>query len=442
MKAIAAVFALGVSGAALAQNAADEDYHAFSEAPRLLLTRARLRLLQRERERQSMRWQQFDALVAGGAPMPEQGLAWALYYRVAGEAAAGRKAVEWALGDAADLRQIAFVFDWCGPVMSPAQADRIAAKLERGLAAPATDVQTQDTRALIAIALAGRLPDQGESVLRAMVQQWWRGGIIPRIRSGEPAIPREQSYALYELMHVLRDNLKIDLRESASEYFKNLPTDHLAGHYPGPYQGPENDFRVPVYAHDGEPNLTEAVLSRAAELAMVAFDNNAIESQFLQGWLMQDRFLMRGALGVVYEFMWANPYQPGLSYFHEPLVFHDGATGHVFARTSWDEDAVWIGYFDGHLQLFRDGQIQALKPGAATKPVRVGDAVLMTAPDPEAAKFRADSEAVFVLGLKPRARYDVEIDDEELAEMETDAGGTLVLSFAEGTDTGVRIRRR
>ena len=67
----------------LAQTAQDEDYHVYTDAPRLILTKQRLRLLQRERERQSMRWQQFDALVSGGAPMPEPGFAWALYYQVA-----------------------------------------------------------------------------------------------------------------------------------------------------------------------------------------------------------------------------------------------------------------------------------------------------------------------------------------------------------------------
>ena len=69
----------------------------------------------------------------------------------------------------------------------------------------------------------------------------------------------------------------------------------------------------------------------------------------------------------MYEFLWANPYQPGLSYFQLPLVFHDAATGHVFARTSWDEDATWIGYFDGHLQVFRDGKLETLRAGAATQ---------------------------------------------------------------------------
>ncbi len=82
-----------------AQDAYDEDYHVFTDAPRLLLTKQRLRLLQRERDRQSMRWLQFDALVSGGAPMPEQGLAWALYYQVAKNQPSGRKAVEWAVDD-------------------------------------------------------------------------------------------------------------------------------------------------------------------------------------------------------------------------------------------------------------------------------------------------------------------------------------------------------
>jgi hypothetical protein len=57
------------------------------------------------------------------------------------------------------------------------------------------------------------------------------------------------------------------------------------------------------------------------------------------------------------------------------------------------------------------------------------------------AGFRADEEQTFVIGLVPRARYEVEIDDQELWEEETDAGGTLMLALPEGTDAGVRIRR-
>ena len=427
----------------LAQTAQDEDYHVYTDAPRLILTKQRLRLLQRERERQSMRWQQFDALVSGGAPMPEPGFAWALYYQVAKNDAAGRKAVDWALGPAKDLSQLALIFDWCGPVMTKAQSDQLAGKIGALVDAnPGGDAVHQRDRAFAAIALADHLTDHGEKILADIVNQWWRGDIVKKIEAGQPAIPREQVYAFYELMHAIRDNLKIDMREAALTYFHSLPIDHLCGHYPAPFQAPENDFRIPVFVHEGEPDLTQAAMFRAAEMSMVAYDDNALESQFLQGWLMQDRFMMRGALGAVYEFLWANPYQPGLSYFHVPLVFHDASTGHVFARSSWDEDATWIGYFDGHLQLFKDGQAQTLRAGASTKPVHIGDALLLSAENRDAWRFRANAEAVFVLNLAARSHYDVEIDDEELEDVETDTGGTLVLSFPEGADSGVRVRRR
>ena len=458
----ASVLWIILTAAAFGQNAADEDFHTYTDSPRLLLTRQRLRLVQREHERMSMRWEQFDSLISGGVPMSEPGFAYALYYRASGSAAAGgnaaagsgaaagKMAVDWALSDApkpdsaTDLRQLALVFDWCGPIMTPAQTDRLGAKIERAIGAsdPAASVQKQRARVLAAIAIADRLPDQGAAILSDVVQKWWRGGIVPRLERGESAVPREQVYALYEMMHALRDNLKIDLRDSAEEFFKQLPMDHLTGQYPTPFPGPEGLFHIPVYAHDGEPDLTEAALARAAEMAMVAFDNNAADSQYLQGWLMQDRFQMQGAFGSPYEFLWADPYQPGLSYFRVPLVFHDGFTGHLFARLSWDEDAAWIGYFDGHLQLFNDGAIQTLKPGAVANPVRVGDAVVVTAPAKDAAQFHLDSEVLFILNLEPRAVYDVEIDDQGLDEVDTDAGGTLVVSVPEGIDAGLRLRLR
>lgn len=438
------LFAQSSAQPAAISASSSDDYRVYSDPPRLLLTPQRLRLLQRERDRKTPRWQQFDALISSGAPMPEPGFAFALYYRVSGQAATGKLAVDWALSDAAtDLRQLAFVFDWCGPLLTPAQTDRLASKIQRALApAPSIDVKQQSSRVLGIVALAGRLPDHGESLLKPIVEQWWRSGIIKKIARGENAIPREQSYALFEMLHALRDNLKLDLREDAPAYFKALPTDHLVSHYPAAFQGPDNDFRVPVYVREGAPDIAEATFSRAAELSMVAYDSNASETQFLQGWLMQDRFMMRGALGAPYEFLWANPYQPGLSYYQVPLVYHDSATGHVFARTSWDDDATWLGYFDGHLQLFRDGQIQSLKPGVATAPVRVGDAELVSATSPDTFRLKADSQAVFVLNLKPRVTYDVEIDDEELSEEETDVGGTMVLQIPEGVSVGVRMSRR
>jgi hypothetical protein len=440
---VARLFLLSVATLSFAQTAAEEDFHVYTDSPRILLTKQRLRLLQREKSRQSMRWQQFDTLITGGAALPEPGFAWAMYYQVAQDQAVGKKAVQWALSaQAGDLRQLALVFDWCGPLMNKEQADQLAGKLEKALAGNTPDdPRLQSDRVLAAIALADRLPDHGEAILRNVVQQWWRGVVAKRIERGEPAVARDQLYWVYEMLHAIRDNLKIDLREVNGRYFKTLPVDHISGHYPAPLEAPENEYRVPIYTREGEPDLKDAAMSRATEFAMVAYDDNALESQYLQGWLMQDRFVMKSGLGAVYEFLWANPYQPGLSYFHVQPVFHDADTGHIFARTSWDEDATWIGYFDGHLQMFTGGQVQSLRPGAAVKPLHIGDALFLSAESKDAFQFRANAEAVFVLNLASRSHYDVELDDEELWDLETDSGGTLVLSLPEGSDRGARIRR-
>lgn len=436
------------AGLLSAQNPADEDFHVYRDAPRLLLTPQRLRLVQRERERQSPRWEQFDGLISGGAAMAEPGFAWALYYQVTRQAAAAKRAIDWALAaDSTDLRQLALVFDWCSAAMTEAQSAGLAAKIQRGLAGPAgagsgNQVRGQSARVLAAIALADRLPDQGDSILRDVIQKWWRGQIVPQLAAGRPALPREQRYALYEMLHAVRDNLRIDLREQAPGYFQELPVAHLAGHYPAPFAAPENEFLIPAFLRDGPPDPAEAAMSRAAGLAMVAYDTNALDSQLLQGWLMRDRFVMRGSLGAVYEFLWANPYQPGLNYDHVPLVFHEAHTGEVFARTSWDEDATWIGYFEGRLQLFQNGRLQTLRAGASFQPVQVGAATITSAPAPDTAQFRVKNETLFVLGLAPRSEYAVEIDDQELELLETDAGGTLLVPTSGGADAGVRIHLR
>jgi hypothetical protein len=421
-----------------AQNAADdEDFHVYRDAPRLLLTPQRLRLLQRERERQSPRWEQFDSLMSGGAPpginATEPGFAWALYYQITRQPAAAKQAIDWALGNSTDLRQLALVFDWCGPAMTQGESDRLADKIQQELEAPASDVRGHAARVFAAIALADRLPDQGNAILSEVVQKWWRS---------KPVLPRDQRYALYEMLHALRDNVKVDLRESAAGYFKDLPLAHLTGHYPAPFAAPENEFLIPVYLHDGNPDPADAAMSRAAGLAMVAYDTNALDSQLLQGWLMRDRFMMRGGLGAVYEFLWANPYQPGLNYDQVPLVFHQPYTGEVFARTSWDEDATWIGYFDGRVQLFQNGSLQTLRQGAAVGPIQVGTATITSTTSKDAAKFHLSNETLFVLGLAPRSEYAVEIDDQKLEFLDTDAGGTLRVPISSGADVGVRVRLR
>jgi len=169
---------------------------------------------------------------------------------------------------------------------------------------------------------------------------------------------------------------------------------------------------------------------------MVAYDNNGLENQFLQGWLIQDRFLMMTPFGAPYEFLWANPYQPGLSFYQLPLVFHDENSGALFVRSGWDEDADWFGLYGGEAELFRDGHVTVLNQGA--KVLHLGDASVIFGRVP--LQFSMDDGGtILVVGLKPRQKYLVETDDEELREVSTDPAGTFILQYSAGRMAGIRV---
>lgn len=427
----------------LAAQTQEESFRVYAEHPRLLLTTHRLQLLRKERDRRSMRWQQFELLMAGHAPMPEPGFAGALYYRVAGNQAAGRAAVTWALGPASDLRQLALVFDWCQDLLSPAQSRTLSAKLARAIEQPSRDrsVSAMRGRVLAAIALAGQEREISERELAHVIQGWWRGEIAPALEAGRNVISRDDLYALYEMLHAIRDNLNIDLRESAVPYFKTLPLYDLVSYYPATYPAPENEYRIPCTKGAEEPDVNHAAMARAAELAMVPYDANAPETQLLQGWLMHDNFNLRGTLGTPYEFLWANPYHPGLAYYLAPLVFHDDLFGRLFVRSSWDDSARWLGYFDGELQLFENGSVSVLNPALASEPMSLDTAIVFFGKN--AQKFQTilnEDEEVFILGLKARHTYQIEVDDEEMAEVKTDGGGILELKLPHKVQIGVRLR--
>src|SRR5260370_30247412 len=159
-----------------------------TEHPRLFLRPQRLRLLKRERERTAARWQQFELFMAGKAPMPERGLAEALYYQVSGNADAGRRAVAWALGPGLtpinDLRQQALVFDWCQDVLSVAQRRDLAARLQRGMADTAANesMTVVRSRVLAAVALFDHVPQAPQRELERVVRNWWFGKMAPALK--------------------------------------------------------------------------------------------------------------------------------------------------------------------------------------------------------------------------------------------------------------------
>jgi hypothetical protein len=404
-----------------------EQYGVYTEAPRLFLRPQRLRLLRRERERQSIRWMQLDSLVSGGAPMSEPGFSAALFFAVSGDKAAARKAADWAVRDGKDMRQLALVLDWCRDVLSEDERKVIAGRLAAGLATNgAGDVASVRDRVLAAIAIADYDQPTTERTLQAVIENWWRERTAPGLRSGDIGFSQADLYPLLEIIHTLRDSLSIDLRDDAPRYFASLPLWYLASFYPAPYEAAANEFRVPSWAGAGEPDLRGAALARAAGMAMVASDPNSNETQYAQGFLMQDRFIMRDTFGAPYEFLWANPYQPGLAYSLLPLVFYDAQRGALFVRSSWDEDARWFGIVGREFQLFEDGRVHVLEMGpeaASPKPLEIGPAEVLQWRVP--LRVDAGAETIFVVGGRPGVNYKVEIEDEEMQEADADRAGTV-----------------
>ena len=423
----------------------DTDYKVDRPHPRLLMPQRRVRLLQRERERKSMRWDQFNLLIQGRVQMPEPGFAYALYYVASGDESVGQKAVDWAAGPGADPRQIALVFDWCQPLLGESTSARLRAKLEKALGGVGRKASIPEVRNRLfaSVALAGHSDGSPEAAIRGIVEEWWNKDMAPALREGASVIHQPDHMALFEIFHALRDTFDIDPRESAPKYFVTLPAYHILAHYPAPFPAAENEYRIPLMKEHADPDLREAARSRAAAFSMVAYDNNAEQMQFLQGWLMLDRFLMRSPYGTPYEFMWANPYQPGLSYHYLPQVFHDPLNGRLLLRSSLEDDALWFCQSEGGVQVFRDGQVVNLEREAMNRPLVLGGTIVL--PAALAEKFLANEEEpvrFFIVGLKPNARYDIEVDDEELREVETDRGGVLELNFPARRNAYARLRER
>ena len=437
----------------LAQQTRPDSFRAYTDGPRLLLRPARLKLLRRERERRSLRWDQFETLWGGNAPFPELGFVQALRYQIADDKDAGVRAVAWAVGPADDVRQIAIIADWCDELVKGSDRQQIFVKLQKAMNDPKPLKTLEDarTRVFAAVVLSDAQPAASEKALQSVFDGFWMGSFIPGLRRGQSAVSNADAYALLELMHAFRDNLNFDLRETFPAWFRQYPVQHVMAHYPTPFPGAENEYRIPADAaiEKTGPDVRKATLSRAAEMAMVAFDTNESASQLLQGWVMNDRFLMRGPLGIPYEFLWANPYQPGLSYYHIALALHDEIGGQLFVRSSWEDDAQWVGFFGGQLQLFRDGEITTVDPKKSREPLDIDAAVILFAretrtfqtPETKPADKDADGKEedlnVFIVGLEPKHAFHVEVDGEGMVEYSSDPGGIVYLA---GVQPGAGVR--
>ncbi len=428
---------------------AEQSYRVYTEHPRLWLTPRRLKLLKRERERESIRWQQLGLLVPD-RQAPELALLRALEFQVADRPEAGKLAVEWALGrtpqttpDPAQLRLLAVVFDWCYPLLEAVDRARLAGRMARGIQAPAagSGLASFSAAALAAIALADDWPGS-EQALATAFEKKWPETYLPAFRQGRAIPTPAERVAFLELCHALRDNLHLDLWQQAPAFFRQFPLYLLLSYYPAPVTIASHPFRQTAAAPGSQPDpAMEGELARRTDLLTVAYETNSVETQFLQGWITHDLYRLRMPSAAPYEFLWMNPYQPGLSYHAVPLYLHDEIGGTLLARSSWDDDAAWVGYRDRKLELFADSERSGVEPSAKPAPVVFQQLAVAAASGEAAFAVRViEGEDVFVVGLEPGNTYWVRSGQSGFVPLEAGKGGILRLRAELGSQTEFEIK--
>ncbi len=282
-------------------------------APKLLLNPQRLRRLQRDRDRQTVRWLNFEDRVQSAADSPERGFELALYFAVTRDEKRGREAAEWALAHRCDRRQVALILDWCGDLMAEGERQQ--------LTRTACDVKSGGEIEGIRDDFFSRVSGTGN----AAPDRW--KNLLSLLEAGDFADARSL-YAACEYLSAVRLTQHVDLREEAPEFFSSLPLEFLLSLKPENAEHPDWMMHI-------------------AALALVSLDPNLPDGQYLQGWAMEPRQMIRKGPGVAYEFLWADPYLPAIAYQNLDPWVYDPA-GRLFARTTWDADACWINISPGH----------------------------------------------------------------------------------------------
>jgi hypothetical protein len=270
-------------------------------SPQFLLTPQRLKRLKRDRDRQTPRWINFEERVKNVPDSPERGFELALYYAITNDETQGKKAIEWAKAHSCDERQVALVRDWVSgsPKESnwssqacPGSKTGHLTVLRNSLFAHAADSQT-DGKKLIETLQTTDLADASEV------------------------------YAAIEYLAVTKTTDHADLRENAPQFFNSLPIQFLLNLKPAQVELPD-------------------WMTHIAALALISLDPNSDSSQFLQGWAIEDRQMVREGPGVAYELLWADPYLPGVGYQNLDPWWYDQVSGRLLARTNWEPNACWI----------------------------------------------------------------------------------------------------
>lgn len=406
------------------------EYRVYNDHPRLLLDADRLKRLSRDAERQTDRWKTLRQQLDSGAAMPERAVALALSSQVTGDDSGCQQAIEVVVSAESigphPLRQTAFVYDWCYASLDNEIRAALARKLVDGAkGAPSTPEGARD--AVLALVAASGDADGSEAVLGEVMRQSWESKLLPALQQGDLVDRGASLIALLEMSHVLRHNLDRDLWSEAPEAFRALPLARILGYLPRTIQSEEGRLRVHALA--AEDPEQEAALGRIAEMLLVGYESSSRPSQFLQGWLRNDSYTLRGPLGALYEFLWINPYLPGLAPASAPKWTFDPVRSRIFAQ----RDGRWIGYFDGKVFVESDAGMQPAEADLQQEPLTLAGAVVVWPGDggkwtvevPEGADPKGP--ALLFVGLDAGKSVEIKVGKGDWRSFTADRAGVIVI---------------
>jgi hypothetical protein len=304
--------------------------------PHLLLSAQRLKRLKRDRQRQTPRWNNFADRVENVPDSPERGFELALFYAVTGDEAKGREAVKWANAHPCEQRQVALIRDWC-PALVPHDWPKASCP-------GANDGTVSALRDQLFTNAAGGEDTEAEVERDKTV-------LIDKLKAGDFERPKEL-YAAFEYLSAARSVERIDLREADSKFFTSLPIELLLNVKPNVAEHPDWQTHI-------------------AALALVSLDPNLDSSQFLQAWAIDDRQTIREGRGVAYEFLWADPYLPGVGYQNLDPWLYDEGRGMLVGRANWNTSACWVRITPDQIQN------ELCPEGWQSKPLNLGHLTLI-----------------------------------------------------------------
>ena len=439
------------------QASGQAEFRVYEEHPRIFLDPARLTRLSKEVDRESLRWRALRAHVDAGTVFPEQPLVDALRFQVEGSAAAAERAVEWSrqlaedgIATASDLRLAALVYDWCHPrfgaAAKAAVRDAMAGAVSEVLPQASLDPGLLRAAILASISLAGDWAGS-EAALSELLGTHWESEIRPSLERGGLSDDGADLIAILETSLTVRRNLDTDLLRPAAQALAALVRTRLLGYYPLDIETSEGLARRPSrFGTDEELASVQAPLYRIADMLLVAYESNLREFQFLQGLVHDDHYLLRSPMAVPYEFLWVNPYLPGLTPQSAPMLAHDRVRGRLYARLGWQRPSTWIGYAHGRLQVLAGDELSASEdfdslppmffPDAAVVPVVPPARVVLSWPGGRGGA--PETAAIYFIGLQEGETYSLRVGGRDARLVQAGKGGIFVLR----TDANSRKRDR